>query len=65
MSCEISYGQELGGQRRMIRENELQDLICVMTESLMREIVRLVCSLASFPQFCLLQVMQVGGLEVQ
>lgn len=65
MSCEISYGQELGGQRRMIRENELQDLICVMTESLMREIVRLACSLASFPQFCLLQVMQVGGLEVQ
>lgn len=49
----------------MIRENELQDLICVMTESLMREIVRLACSLASFPQFCLLQVMQVGGLEVQ
>ena len=60
--------QELGGggvQRLMMRENELQDLICVVTESLMREIVRLVCSLASFPQLCLLQVMQIGGLEVQ
>ena len=51
-------------QRLMIRENELN---CVVTESAMREKLRarLVCSLASLPQFRLLYIMQIGGLEVQ